>query len=95
MPLYLYQGLDTESIFELMHPMQDAPLRLHPESGEPLRRLYTAPNLGGKHSAEAVQATLSKENLAAKGFTKYEKARTGQYDRTVGTQGPAHLRVKA
>jgi hypothetical protein len=93
MPLYLYQGLDTQSTFELMHPMQDAPLRLHPESGEPLRRLYTPPHLGGKHSEETIQSTLSKENLAAKGFTKYEKVKTGQYERTVGTQGPAHLRL--
>ena len=93
MPLYLYQGLETQVVFELHHPMQEAPLKAHPETGEPLRRLYTSVHIPGQHGQAHIQKTLSKQNLAQKGFTQYEKIKKGHYQRTVGTQGPDQLRV--
>lgn len=93
MPLYLYQGLKTQAVFELAHSMHESSLAIHPETGEPLKRLYTSPHVASQHSAKAIQNSLSDKNLAEKGFTKYEKVKTGHYQRTLGNQGPSDLRV--
>ncbi len=87
MPLYVYQiveddGSDGE-IFEVMQRMADAPLTVHPDTGRPVRKLIAAPNTVTKYGA----GNLSNDRLGRLGFTKYEKAGDGKYERTAGS-GP-------
>ena len=92
MPLYLYQGLKTAQVYELLHPMNAAPLGVHPDNGEPLRRIYTPPYLGGPHSKHHGQKLLDNAHLQHNGFSKYERVKPGLYQRTVGSQGPSYLK---
>lgn len=91
MPTYLYvvvqaDGSDGEP-FEVVQKMSDAALTKHPETGEPVRRIPTMPNLPLTHSDAAEKTKLSNKNLDRLGFTKYEKAGDGQYEKKAG-KGP-------
>ena len=49
MPMYLYaivepDGSDGDT-FELLQNLGDAPLTVHPETGQPVHRLLTAPSV--------------------------------------------------
>lgn len=94
MPIYVYEivqpdGSAGES-FEVDQPMTAAPLTAHPETGEPVRRVYLPPGLAIRYSDGAAKQRLTNENLAAKGFTKYERDKvTGQYHRVAGKEGPS------
>jgi hypothetical protein len=94
MPTYLYQIIETDggegAIFECEHPMQEA-LTHHPESGHPVRRIYSPPNLAVRYTPGNTRQLLSNENLERKGFTKYEKDKvSGKYHKVTG-QGPSTL----
>lgn len=92
MPIYVYEvieedGRDGEQ-FEVVQSMNDAPLTTHPESGRPVRRVYTAPAIGGKWSEAAMgRAAHDDKKLERLGFTKYVKSADGKYEKTVGS-GP-------
>ena len=91
MPTYVYQvisedGSDGE-IFEVVQPMSEAPLKKHPETGEPVQRIPQAPYLPGEGSDHATKQKLSDKNLDRLGFTKYEKAGGGRYEKKAGS-GP-------
>ena len=91
MPTYVYvvvqeDGTDGEP-FEVVQKMSDPPLEKHPETGEPVRRLPTMPNLPLTHSDSAEKSKLSNKNLDRLGFTKYEKAGDGHYEKKAG-KGP-------
>jgi hypothetical protein len=93
MPVYLYEVIKTGEIIEIEHPISDAEVTRHPETGDSLRRIYTAPHIGGKFSEGSTKNLLSDNNLAKTGFTKYVRDPvTRRYNRTVGTQGPSQLR---
>jgi predicted nucleic acid-binding Zn ribbon protein len=51
MPVYVYAVVNADGsegeAFEVMQAMSDPPLTVHPETGEPVRRLLTAPNSAG------------------------------------------------
>jgi predicted nucleic acid-binding Zn ribbon protein len=87
MPLYVYQVIEPDGsdgeVFEFMQRMSDPPLTVHPESGKPVRRLLAAPNAVTRFSA----GNISNERLGKLGFTKYEKAGDGHYEKTAGS-GP-------
>lgn len=91
MPIYVYEVINEDGeegqIFEVMQKMSDDPLTKHPTTGQPVRRVIQAPNVATKYTTSHEKKTLSNENLAAKGFTKYEKAGDGQYVKTAG-DGP-------
>lgn len=93
MPVYVYEII-TESgqpgpRFEYTQRMSDPPLKRHPDSGQPVRRVILSPNLGLKHSEGSIQNKLDNRNIEKAGFTKYEKDKlTGQYHRVAGKQGP-------
>lgn len=92
MPIYQYEAIlpDGEGgeQFEIFQSMADAPLTQHPETGVPIRRVYTAPAVGGRWSeAAAGQAVKDDRKLERLGFTKYVKSGDGTYDKVVG-QGP-------
>ncbi len=89
MPVYLYceildDGSDGET-FEVVQSMSDAALLNHPQSGRRVRRVYSAPNLATRYTAQAQKSSLSNERLASLGFTKYEKDKlSGKYNKVAG-----------
>ena len=87
MPMYVYQVIEADGsegeVFELLQKFSDEPLTVHPESGKPVRKLLAAPNAVTHY----VGSNLSNERLGKLGFTKYEKAGGGFYEKTAGA-GP-------
>ena len=91
MPTYVYvvvneDGSDGEAL-EVVQKMSEPTLKKHPETGEPVRRIPTMPNLPLNHSDAAEKTKLSNKNLDRLGFTKYEKAGDGHYEKKAG-KGP-------
>jgi hypothetical protein len=95
MPLYVYEVVlpdgSTGEQFEVMHKMADEPLTTHPETGEPVRRVFVEPNAPRAWTDRQAKAAVSDSNLASKGFTKYVKTGSGTYEKTTGT-GPKTLK---
>ena len=54
------------------------------DTGAPLRKLITAPNLPLKHGNSAEKTKLSDANVARNGFTKYVREGKGRYVKTAG-----------
>ena len=50
MPTYVYRNLKTNQTFELKQSMSEAALTQHPETGEPVKRLISAPGIAFKGS---------------------------------------------
>ena len=94
MPLYVYEvvlpdGTGGEQ-FEVLQKMADPPLKEHPETGQPVRRVFGEPNTPRAWTDAQGKAAVSDKNLAAKGFTKYVKTGDGTYEKTTGT-GPKKI----
>ena len=94
MPLYVYEivlpdGTAGES-FEVLQGMNDPPLETHPESGEPVRKVFGTPNAPKKWTDSQQKANLSDNNLDRMGFTKYVKSGNGKYEKVVG-KGPSKI----
>lgn len=93
MPVYLYEVVSTGEIIEIEHGINDTPPSSHPETGEPLRRVYTAPNLSTRYTPGHTKNLLSDASLKKTGFTKYVRDPVSRrYNRTVGNFGPSQLR---
>ena len=95
MPFYVYEvvlpdGTGGEQ-FEVFQKMADEQLTKHPETGEPVRRLFGEPNTPRAWTDSQGKAATSDKNLAAKGFTKYVKTGQGTYEKTAGS-GPKKLK---
>ncbi len=94
MPTYVYEVINKDDSggeqFEIFQSFKDEPLKKHPETGEPVRRVIQAPMIGGKHSEAGVKKMLSNDNLDKLGFTKYERVGKGQYEKKAG-EGPREL----
>ncbi len=56
MPVYVYKGLETGNYYEFEQSFHDEPLKAHPETGEPLKRVIQAPAIifkgSGWHSTD-------------------------------------------
>ncbi len=95
MPVYTYQIIHDDGsegdTFEVVRAMSDPPLTHHPETGEPVKRIFAAPHVSGRHGASATKARLSNANLERQGFTKYERVGKGQYERRAGKEGPSTI----
>ncbi len=91
MPTYVYQVIKPDGAegerFEVVQKMSEAALTKHPETGEPVRRVITAPNIAGNWSDAASKNKLSDKNLDKLGFTKYQRAGDGTYEKRAG-KGP-------
>jgi hypothetical protein len=92
-PTYVYGVVlspdDEEAIgevFEVEQGIRDVPLTVHPETGQPVRRLLCAPFIAGTWSPLKSRRALSDKNLARRGLTKYVRTSEG-YEKTVG-KGP-------
>jgi alkaline phosphatase len=95
MPSYVYEvvlpdGTGGEQ-FEVFQKMADGPLTTHPDTGEPVRRVFVEPNAPRAWTDTQGKAAMSDSNLAAKGFTKYVKTGNGTYEKTAGS-GPKKLK---
>lgn len=93
MPLYRYQVVtddDSGEIFEVVQGMTEAPLTVHPETGVPVRRLFTMANAPKKWTGQNMKANLSDKNLDRMGFTKYVKSDNGKYEKVIG-KGPSQI----
>jgi hypothetical protein len=93
MPTYVYEvlkknGEGTGRLFEYVQSMKDEALKVHPDTGEPVRRIIQPPNIAGNWSPLKTKGKLSNENLERLGFTKYERKGKGYMERTAGKAGP-------
>ena len=89
MPTYVYQeilpdGSDGEA-FEYIQSMSEEALKRHPKTGNPVRKVFHAPNVSSKYTEGSTKNKLSDENVEKHGFTRYEKDKiTGRYNKTAG-----------
>ena len=94
MPVYIYQevlpdGSDGD-IFECFQRMSEDALKVHPQTGNPVRKIFHAPNLSSKYSDKSSKNKLSDQNIEKHGFTRYEKDKiTGRYHKTAGKDSRA------
>lgn len=88
MPRYVYQVIHPDGsegeVFEVVQKMSDRPLKKHPETGEPVQRIMQPPYIPGKGSDHHEKNLLSNKNLDRLGFTKYERAGDGHYEKKAG-----------
>jgi predicted nucleic acid-binding Zn ribbon protein len=96
MPTYVYEILDeqgrpTEERFEVIQPMSEDPLTAHPETGQPIRRVFVPFRIAGKHAPMHTDKALKDDRkLEQLGFTKYVKASDGKYEKVIG-KGPNQI----
>ncbi|MBX3440853.1 MAG: FmdB family transcriptional regulator [Planctomyces sp.] len=92
MPVYVYEVVLPDGSggdrFELVQRMADDALTQHPETGEPVRRVIQAVNIGGSWSEGSMHRKMQDDKrLGELGFTKYVKSGDGTYEKTTG-KGP-------
>ena len=92
MPLYVYEVITEGDApgqqFEIYPSRAEPALTKHPETGEPVRRVFFAPAIGGKWSDSAMAKSVGDDKkLDQMGFTKYVKAGDGFYEKRAG-KGP-------
>ena len=89
MPVYVYQeilpdGSDGDT-FECIQSMSETTLKTHPKTGNPVRKVFHAPNVSSKYTEGATKNRLSDQNIEKHGFTRYERDKvTGRYHKTAG-----------
>lgn len=70
MPVYVYKGLETGNYYEFEQGFHDEPLKVHPESGEPLKRVITPPAIifkgSGWHIKDYAKSSSSDKKEEAK-----------------------------
>lgn len=100
MPIYQYRIRIPEvpkeqcPLCELLHSANES-LQIDPQTGYPLERVYTAPNLSKGYSEGHTKSLLTNENIAKHGFTKYVRDPIAQrYVREAGIIGPESFSVK-
>lgn len=97
MPTYRYEILEngepTGEYFELEQRASDTPLTRHPITRQAVRKVYTTPNIGKKHTAGKTQKLLDKANLEKHGFLRYERDKVdNSYYKTAGKSGPERIK---
>lgn len=100
MPTYVYQIVLPDGsggeVFEVNQGMNEPALKVHPESGQPVRKLITLPNLGLRHSEGATRSRLENKSVEKAGFTKYVRDKSsGDYHRVAGKEGPSVINRKS
>ena len=98
MPFYVYEVIledgEQGQQFEVMQKMSDPALTTHPTTGQPVRRVITAPNIGGDWSETRTKNRLSDKNLDRLGFTKYVRSDDGKLEKVAG-KGPKDIQTGA
>lgn len=73
MPVYLYRNLNTNETFELEQRITESALTVHPETGDPVKRLIQPVGIAFKGSGFYVNDSRTK-NSASSGASKPEAA---------------------
>lgn len=94
MPIYEYavvnpDGSHGETI-EVLQRLGEPPLTKHPQSGLPVERLISAASVP-RPPADRIKGDISDKSLERQGFTKYQKSKTGTYEKVLG-DGPDLIR---
>ena len=83
MPIYEYEHDGArgqcEGRFEVLRGIDDPPLTKCPECGNPCHRVFSTFSTGSRE-----HGLLSNRNLESHGFTKYERASDGSYEKKCG-----------
>jgi predicted nucleic acid-binding Zn ribbon protein len=94
MPTYVYRVINDDGsegpTFEVFQKMSDPPLERHPQTGERVQRVPVTPHIAGGWSESATRQKLSDSNLERLGFTKYQRAGRGRFEKRAGA-GPDHI----
>lgn len=95
MPVYVYEFVFEDDDepgrrFEYRQKITDPPLTRHPITGDPVRRVITAPTIATSYSETKSRGATSDKTLERLGFTKYVKTGDGQYEKTCGV-GPREM----
>ena len=94
MPIYTYQVIHDDGtegeVFDHVQGMSEAALTEHPETGEPVIRVFQSPHIAGSSHERIQKQNASDENLGRLGFTKYVRNGKGHYEKHVG-KGPERL----
>ena len=91
----LSDGTDGD-VFECMQSMSEPALKLHPRTGNPVRKIFHAPNVTSRYTERNTKNKLSDQNIEQHGFTRYEKDKiTGRYHKTAGRDKRAPETVDA
>ena len=94
MPVYQYyeifpDGSEGEP-FEVSQKMSDSTLKIHPLTGNPVKKYFSAPAINTQYSDTATKQQLDPSNLEKQGFTQYEKDKTsGKYYKSAGSDSRA------
>lgn len=96
MPIYVYELINDDGSagerFEIHQSMKEDALKKHPETGQPVRRVFLPPNLASKYTPGQTASKLDNRSVEKAGFTKYEKDKlTGKYHRVAGKAGPSEF----
>lgn len=95
MPVYTYQVVRKDGspgeVFEVVRSMSDPPLTEHPETGEPVKRIFQPMHIAGITSELHKKTHLNEKNLEKNGFTMYKRNGKGHYERRAGSAGPEHI----
>jgi hypothetical protein len=81
----LYSDGTDGALVEIEQPFAAPALTQHPDTGQLMRRtIECAPNIGGRWSERGGAATLSAENLARHGFSRYQPTGDGGIEKECG-----------
>jgi putative FmdB family regulatory protein len=87
MPIYVYEDTETGEEFEEFQQMKDEPLKVHPVTGNPVRRVLTCAKFRGTDAAFfAGRQTMADQ---FEGDTKYLNRFAREYKKQTGTTLPA------
>ena len=90
MPLYEYVTLNPDGsegeTFEVLQKISEPPLKKHPQTGQKVLRILSAFS-AKKPRGGPIRGDTSNKNLEKLGFTKYQKTKTGKYEKILG-DGP-------
>lgn len=89
MPTYTYQEYLPDgrkgALFEYIQSMSEPALKTHPQSGNPVRKVFNPPNVAHQYSDRSLQTGLNSEQIEKGGFSRYERdPLTGRYHKTAG-----------
>jgi hypothetical protein len=92
MPTYVYEIVREDGEpgerFEVVQAMSEPPLTHHPETGQPVQRVFLPPWIAGKYAPSRTERALRDDKkLERMGFTKYVKGNDGSYEKALG-RGP-------
>ncbi len=90
MPIYEYVILNDDGsegdTFEVLQKISEPTLKKHPTTGQKVMRILSAFS-ARKPAGGPITGDTSTKNLDRLGFTKYQKTKTGTYEKLCG-DGP-------